>query len=418
MATKWTIEAYCEAQSPSDISLLASASSQLFLQALNLSTTHPFCGAQAPVPYERDGIPGQGPLLHNDHLESWWDVVVTVVAMGVPSLAAMAELWLRLFASMSAPLGIAHLLRDEFKPTTKTTTKGNQPDQQQRHVFTSLACLLSVASSVVLLTDTLYILELGPRYGAALLVCSTVLALRASYRHGLVQTRFGVWGLLLLCLFLSVDLPNGTVSFGGDPEDSPQFLQEGLYYDYSRAAGIVDQWPASFRTYTPESGASTWMPSGDSRTGLPFLLNGHAPSPAWTRVWLPVQDGEEVVALDIAFPETGHDASKPVYMILHGLNGGSSEEYVKDFTWRRTKEGSTCVVMVARGLMDLPVRGWDVFHGARWTDAHETANALRAGLAKDQMLAGVGFSMGGTFVRSLLITTVSCADRMLLLFIF
>jgi hypothetical protein len=394
MATTWTIEAYCEAQSPSDVSLLAHASSQLFLQALNLSTTHPFCGEHAPVPYGMDGIPGQGPLLHNDHLESWWDVVVTVVAMGVPSLAAMGELWLRLFASMIAPLGIAHLLRDEFKKTTKEKNKTTQPE---KHIFCSLACLLSVASSVVLLTDTLYILELGPHTGAALLVCSTLLAVRASRRHGLVKTRLAVFGLLVLAIFLSVDIKKGTVSFGGDPEDSPHQVQEGLYYDTTSnplAAGIVKRWPESFRTYTPENGASSWMPSGDSRTGLPFLLNGKTPSPTWTRVWLPVLDGE-VVALDIAFPETGHDASKPVYMILHGLNGGSDEEYVKDFTWRRTQEGSTIVVMVARGLMDLPIRGWDVFHGARWTDAHEAANALRVGLAEGQMLAGVGFSMGG-----------------------
>ena len=44
-------------------------------------------------------------------------------------------------------------------------------------------------------------------------------------------------------------------------------------------------------------------------------------------------------------------------MVLHGLNGGSHEEYVRDLAIRRTAEGSTVVVMVARGLMDLPIRG-------------------------------------------------------------
>ncbi len=89
------------------------------------------------------------------------------------------------------------------------------------------------------------------------------------------------------------------------------------------------------------------------------------------------------------------DNGQTRYRILHGLDGGSQEEYVKDFAKLRTAQGSTVCVMVARGLMDLPVRGWDVFHGARWTDAHSAALALRAGLGESQLLAGVGFSMGG-----------------------
>ena len=76
-------------------------------------------------------------------------------------------------------------------------------------------------------------------------------------------------------------------------------------------------------------------------------------------------------------------------MILIPLNFG------EDFIWRRThQEGSTVVVMVARGLMDLPVRGWNVFHGARWTDVAQAAASLRQALAPNQILAGVGYSMG------------------------
>jgi hypothetical protein len=64
------------------------------------------------------------------------------------------------------------------------------------------------------------------------------------------------------------------------------------------------------------------------------------------------------------------------------------------FSLRRTKEGSTVVVMIALCLLDLPVRGWDIFHGGRWLDAHEAAQAVRNGLGKDRILAGVGYSMG------------------------
>lgn len=33
----------------------------------------------------------------------------------------------------------------------------------------------------------------------------------------------------------------------------------------------------------------------------------------------------EAVALDVALPKTGLDPAKPFYIVLHGLNGGSSE---------------------------------------------------------------------------------------------
>ena len=401
MSTKglFNIDEFCGSQEPADLSLLHSTT-QAFVQRLSsdlVSTIHPFCGENAPRPYEIPGVPVQGPLINHDHLESVWDVLVTVMAMAVPELAAMAELWLRLFACLIAPLGMAHLLREELSwlepPKHKKVTSKTRPR------LLSLVCLLTVASSVVLLTDTLYILEFGPVYGASLLLLSLVLALRACARHGLSRiTRISAIGLLLLAIFLSVDFQDSSValSFGGKRQDRVG-IAEGLYYDVSnpRIADIVENhWPESFRMYNSARGATPWMPSGDSRTGLPFLLN-KVPSPNWTRLWLSMTaDDGEVVALDMAFPETGHDVSQPVYMVLHGLNGGSAEEYVQDFTWRRTAEGSTVVVMVARGLMDLPVRGWNVFHGARWTDVDAAAKTLRKGLVQGQILGGVGFSMG------------------------
>jgi predicted alpha/beta-fold hydrolase len=141
---------------------------------------------------------------------------------------------------------------------------------------------------------------------------------------------------------------------------------------------------------------------------MPCLLN-HVPSPAWTRVWLPLDDGE-VVALDLAFPDTGHDTSKPVFLVLHGLNGGSQEEYVKDFAQHCMVEGSTVAVMVSRGLMDLPIRGMDFFHGARWEDAHQAALRLRQAVVPGQMLAGVGYSMGAIILSNMVARTGSeCA---------
>jgi hypothetical protein len=385
--TAWTIEAYCEAQQPCDL-LSLSSSTRAFISSLNLPTIHPFCAENAPRPYAIPGIPEQGPLINHDYLESVWDIAVTLIAMSAPAVLAMAELWLRLFASLLAPLGIALLIRDDLSRHNNAHTTW----------FLSVACLLTVASSVVLLTDTLYVLEFGPSYGASLLVLSTTLALRTCTRHGLVGTSVGVIFLLLWTVLLSIDSesPGITLSFGGKPDDMAT-IPEGLYYDASNPhiSAMVDRWPVSDRTYTPETGATRWMTTGDARTGLSFLLHRvvEQQPTSWTRVWLPLSDGE-VVALDMRFPETGHDAQKPVYMILHGLNGGSHEPYVRDFSLRRTQEGSTVIVMIARGLMDLPVRGWDMFHGGRWLDAHEAAQAVRKGLGNHQVLAGVGYSMG------------------------
>jgi hypothetical protein len=389
----WSIESYCAAQEPSDWSSLH-AQSISFLETLNLPRVHPFCGEDAPHPFPIPGIPAQGPLLTYDHLESTWDMVVTFIAMVVPSVASLGELWLRLFASLIAPLGIAHLLwKVQERKTTTEAEEANNNKKREKTIL-SIVCLFSVASSVVILTDTLYVLEYGPWYGATLLVASGVLSLVTALNRGLYRTIGGQVCLLALLVYLVYDYETGLFQFG-HPDDVVK-IQEGLYYDKSNSytSNIVDHWPAHYRTYSVETGATPWMPTGDSRTGLPFLLN-QVDAPVWTRVWLPVDDGAEVVAIDISFPDTGHDISKPLYLILHGLNGGSQEEYVKDFSHLRNAQGSTVCVMVARGLMDLPVRGWDVFHGARWTDAHSAALALRAGLGEGQLLAGVGFSMGG-----------------------
>ena len=113
--------------------------------------------------------------------------------------------------------------------------------------------------------------------------------------------------------------------------------------------------------------------------------------------WVPSQvPGEkEACILDIAFPPTGHEIDKPIYLILHGLNGGSNEEYIKDFVMRSTtKHGSTVAILVTRGLMDSSVLGANLPHFARMTDIDAAAKALRNAAMPNQMVAAVGYSMG------------------------
>jgi len=507
-----------------------------FLRALQLKPVHPFCrDGTAPRPYQLEGVPRQGPLLGSTtNFTTWWasttsttsskattaqsssspsssfhhrhhlleilvDVCVTMFVKVVPPLWAMTELWLRLFASAIAPLGIARLLlllrarTNKSEPATSASTAST---------CTIIWCVLTLASSTVVATDTLYVLEFGPNYGLILTVASTWLAWKQllllpvtktiaksaknAKRNGTTTTANGttkngasasrkslktatattkvrqmrfVDGLRAMLLRICVFLPLAWVfwsrfvavvgSIGSThnryyPENAAAdselaTISEGLYYDdfNSFASRVANNWPQHKRRYdffsatdsTDESSSSSsklatpWMPTGDARTGLPFLMN-KVKSPEWLRVWLPTSSDGEVVALDIAFPPAiggdvrndgirgarfRHDKTKPVYLVLHGLNGGSAEEYVKDFAHRRLEEGSTVVVMVARGLMDLPIRGWNIFHGARTSDVGDAAAAVRAALERlvssssgrsrasadqRQLLVGVGYSMG------------------------
>ena len=80
---------------------------------------------------------------------------------------------------------------------------------------------------------------------------------------------------------------------------------------------------------------------------------------------------------------------------------------------RRREEGSTVVVLIARGMMDTHLVQWNTFHGARTGDVDVAARAVRDGLTsladahnrrQRQILAGVGYSMGEREDTSFLFT--------------
>jgi len=275
--TKWTIEAYCESQEPSDFSVLPNASRK-FLEALSLSSVHPFCGEDAPEPYEIPGVPPQGPLLQKDHLESIWDIVVTATAIAVPSLAAMAELWIRLLASLIAPFGIAYMLHDVLLGEAASSKLLPAEKMNKKRRKLGIICLLSVVSSLIILTDNLYVEEFGPLLGASFLLASSLLAFKTTLRHNLPHAFVGVICLLLLTLVLICDFQDYQLKLKfGHPVEHVE-IEEGLYYDTSNpfVQKVVDEWPKSYYMYTPEEGATKWMPTGTFqylfRYG-PFLLD-------------------------------------------------------------------------------------------------------------------------------------------------
>mmetsp|Transcript_24107 Transcript_24107/g.33890 ORF Transcript_24107/g.33890 Transcript_24107/m.33890 type:complete len:611 (-) Transcript_24107:40-1872(-) len=399
----FSLEEFCQSypDEPQPWSHLSKSSID-FLKKLGLSAIHPFC-QQRTDPFPSD-IPPMGPLLVDEHHGTIFDKIVTVIIQVVPALYAMGELWLRLFASAIAPIAIVYLVMDHAASlsTTTTTNQSNKTksngSSSRYNRWIAISCVLSIASSTVVMTDEFYVLQFGPQYGGILLCLATFLSLKACQRYQLRRSAAINAVLLLLTVYLVFGNATMTPQFGGD--DLPDTIEEGLYYNKKNTlvSDIVTHWPAITRTYSPQHGATSWLPTGDARTGIPFLVNFWH-SPHYTRVWLPTHD-DEVVALDICFPPTGHDRTKPIIFVLHGLNGGSKEEYVRDLTHRRSAEGYTVIVMIARGLMDLPIRGWNVFHGARIDDAHTAAKAVRRARAPKQPLIGVGYSMGAIIISN------------------
>ena len=356
-------------------------SSRQFLESLSLPSIHPHC------------VSGN---FDTDAHDSLWDEVITAWKQFSPTLLALGELWLRFFAAAFAPTGVAYLI---WTVLWSSPTVTNSQPAKIRKVPLIMASIISLASSTVLLTDTWYVYQNGPNYGLSLLTASSLLTAILAKRHGLLAVRMSL--VLTWILAFQLSFKNGTFQFGGD--ELPHNVPEGLYFNPQNAMidKLVQNWPIATRTYSVQTGATPWTPTGDTRTGIPFLVNDifQLPELELTKVWVPTVD-DEAVRLEIAFPPNGHQMDKPVFIVLHGLSGGSQEEYIKDLVHRVTKRGHTVAIMIARGLMDTPIRGWNVFHGARTSDIAVTAKALRVALGRNQTLVGAGYSMGAIILAN------------------
>lgn len=364
--------------------------SRQFMQKLGLSAIHPHCVSRN---FTTDAPP-MGPLVvHDYHEGSTLAALVTFWKQATPALLAMSELWLRLFAAVLAPLGIAYMVWTLLGPTASDTSKKSGTTKTSTRIMITVASVLSLASSIVLATDMWYVYQYGSDYGVSLLVASSVLAGICAFRHRLVSVAICIVLVLSLTVQLAFDWETKSFQFGCEDE-LPLSVPEGMYYNDANPLvdAMVQHWPEETRTYTAATGATPWTPTGDARTGIPFLTN------FWhdltlTKVWVPTED-DEAVRLEMSFPTDGHQLDKPVYVILHGLSGGSQEEFIKDMVHRANADGSTVCIMIARGLMDTPIKGWNVFHGARVSDIATTALAIRPAVVNDQSMVGVGFSMG------------------------
>jgi hypothetical protein len=398
--------------------------------------------------------------LHNDSMVEW---IKTVVTMTAPSLA-MLELWLRLFAVVVGPVCIGSLIYWEWK------YRIGKDDVVSTSMMV-VAILAVVSSAVLFTDSLYvyeYGREFGGRFFVlssilavrlvgkvkrlsrdivsrhdkgkqkimsenkatafsvfiwGLIAATTIVFLRSDGGHAIQLGIEKIPHLAILSGFASAATTAATLSDAynpllqvSDPGIDLPTIQPGFYHSNNPLIqAIANHWPESSRSYNVSNGATPYLVNGDQRTGIPFLVN-KIEEQEYIRVYVRNPYDDEPIALDIAFPYSKsdhndttlvHHLDKPVYLILHGLNGGSHEEYVKDFVLRRRSEGSTVIVMIARGMMDTTMRGWNVFHGARTGDVDIAARAVRRGLeelagahdvVERQLLAGVGYSMGGEFV--------------------
>jgi hypothetical protein len=250
----------------------------------------------------------------------------------IPSIAFF-EVWVFFVAGYLAPLGMVFLLFN-----TRSADKYSLMDR------CPVVATSTIVSSWIVMTDDQYVLQFGRFYGLMMLL-TTLIVLRLQRKHSLLLS-----SLLVFCLAMS---PWSSE----DPNHVTKTLKPGLYFNTENTLinNLVSHWKKTLPDYSQV--ATPWQWTGDARTGMPYTMNFVDRKPEFHRVWLPTVD-DEYLALDVAFPadRDGHNWNMPLYLVLHGLNGGSKEGYVVDFCHERNKEGSTCVVMIARGLMDTPIQ--------------------------------------------------------------
>mmetsp|Transcript_31647 Transcript_31647/g.38752 ORF Transcript_31647/g.38752 Transcript_31647/m.38752 type:complete len:664 (-) Transcript_31647:222-2213(-) len=356
-------------------------------------------------------------------LSTWSEVAEPII----PCLSALVRLTYVIFAPVTTTLVICYLLGSLIN-----NSKSKEGEKQKSvGVVTLMVSLTGVLSSFAMMTDEMYILEYSrpPLVGLFLVLVSCFAWYFSLYLSSLrcssaakslpslkkTSSRSGVTyamalaalGILMPVLFRTEESVGSGYASSSLWSGAPA---AGLYYDKSKrvSAGIVANWPEETRVYDDGRG-TPWALTGDTRTLVPFFAYKLSDYP-YIRRWLPVSDHPnetEAIALDIGFPPDGkHRISKPIYFVLHGVTGGSQDEFVKDFCYRETQNNHTVIVMITRGLMQTPIKnGESLFHFGRISDVTTAATAVKRAMSRmtsgeNQKLIGVGFSMGGQTVAN------------------
>lgn len=130
-----------------------------------------------------------------------------------------------------------------------------------------------------------------------------------------------------------------------------------------------------------------WCRNPHLQTLWPVLFRRH-PRPALRRERLELPDGD-FVDLDWTLNATG-----PIVILLHGLEGGSRSHYARSMLDALPRHGLRGVLMHFRGCSGEPNRLPRAYHSGETGDLNFLVTTLRE-RQPDTALAAVGYSLGG-----------------------
>ena len=157
---------------------------------------------------------------------------------------------------------------------------------------------------------------------------------------------------------------------------------------------LVDQCP-SFVEYRP----TPWILNGHLMTFFGVLLRPLLPI-SFERILLPVDETGGTIAIDWhRRPYQG----QPILLVLHGLTGGSDNEYVR---WMiqcaSSKLDLCCVVAHARGCGRSKLTSPKSFCAANTDDVRVSVKYLRSILGQETPIFAVGYSLGAGILTKFL----------------
>lgn len=149
---------------------------------------------------------------------------------------------------------------------------------------------------------------------------------------------------------------------------------------------IIEQCP-SFFEYRP----TPWIFNGHFMTILGVIFRS-LPQLTFHRVVLPVDDNGGTVAIDW---HTQPFPGQPILLILHGLTGGSDNEYVRWMvSFAHSNFNLCCVVVHARGCGRSQLTSPRSFCAANTDDLRLSIKYIRSIIGHQTPLFAVGYSLG------------------------
>jgi len=149
---------------------------------------------------------------------------------------------------------------------------------------------------------------------------------------------------------------------------------------------IIDQCP-SFNEYRP----TPWIFNGHFMTVLGVLFRS-LPKIIFQRILLPVDDIGGTIAMDW---HTQPYYGQPILLILHGLTGGSDNEYIRWMILSAySKINICCVVVHARGCGKSQLTSAQSFCAANTNDLRLSIKYIRKIIGNETPIFAVGYSLG------------------------